>query len=69
MCRPDELKVTTSNGVVQIEGRHEETAPDGKTKLTRQFSRRSAVPSPYFKQKSKRNTLCINLKLINIGSS
>jgi hypothetical protein len=40
--RPDELKVTTSNGIVQIEGKHEETAPDGKTKLTRQFSRRSA---------------------------
>jgi hypothetical protein len=32
--------VTTSNGVVQIEGKHEETTPDGKTKLTRQFSRR-----------------------------
>lgn len=42
--RPDELKVTTFNGVVQIEGKHEETTPDGKTKLTRQFSRRYTLP-------------------------
>eukprot|EP00088_Acartia_fossae_P034918 TRINITY_DN358_c0_g1_i1.p1 TRINITY_DN358_c0_g1~~TRINITY_DN358_c0_g1_i1.p1 ORF type:complete len:226 (-),score=84.99 TRINITY_DN358_c0_g1_i1:69-746(-) len=43
--RPDELHVSYKNGVLSIEGKHEEKAEDGKHMVVRQFSRKYSVPS------------------------
>merc|ERR1712179_823875 len=42
--RPDELKVTVDEGVVCVEGRHEEKAEDGTKMVSRSFSRKYTLP-------------------------
>merc|ERR1712035_132150 len=42
--RPDELSVSVSNGVITIEGKHEEKAEDGSKMVSRQFSRKYTLP-------------------------
>jgi len=42
--RPDELKVMVENGVVCVEGRHEEKAEDGTKMVSRSFSRKYTLP-------------------------
>lgn len=42
--RPDELKVTVEEGVVCVEGRHEEKAEDGTKMVSRSFSRKYTLP-------------------------
>merc|ERR1711976_80131 len=37
--RPDELKVMVSDGVLTVEGKHEEKAEDGSKMVSRMFSR------------------------------
>jgi HSP20 family molecular chaperone IbpA len=38
--KPDELKVSVQEGMVVMEGRHEEKSEDGSRQTTRQFIRR-----------------------------
>jgi len=42
--RPDELKICVENGVVCVEGRHEEKAEDGSKMVSRSFSRKYTLP-------------------------
>jgi len=42
--RPDELKITVEEGVVCVEGRHEEKAEDGSKMVSRMFSRKYTLP-------------------------
>ena len=42
--RPDELSVSVSDGVVSVEGKHEEKAEDGSKMVSRQFSRKYTLP-------------------------
>jgi len=43
--RPDELKVSIDNGVVTVEGKHEEKAEDGSKMVSRMFSRKYTLPA------------------------
>merc|ERR1712098_3229 len=43
--RPDELRVNVANGVISVEGKHEEKAEDGRTMVLRQFSRKYSLPA------------------------
>merc|ERR1712154_665265 len=42
--RPDELKVSVSEGVLVVEGKHEEKAEDGSKMVSRMFSRKYSLP-------------------------
>jgi len=42
--KPDELRVTAGEGVVTIEGKHEERSEEGKVMVSRQFHRSFALP-------------------------
>merc|ERR1719290_2264 len=42
--RPDELSVSVSNGLVTVEGKHEEKAEDGSKMVSRQFVRKYSLP-------------------------
>lgn len=42
--RPDELKVSVSDGVLLVEGKHEEKAEDGSKMVSRMFSRKYSLP-------------------------
>eukprot|EP00092_Neocalanus_flemingeri_P003057 GFUD01003266.1.p1 GENE.GFUD01003266.1~~GFUD01003266.1.p1 ORF type:complete len:222 (+),score=86.48 GFUD01003266.1:425-1090(+) len=43
--RPDELNVSIDNGVVTVEGKHEEKAEDGSKMVSRVFSRKYTLPA------------------------
>merc|ERR1712212_1075327 len=43
--RPDELNVSTADGAVTIQGKHEEKAEDGTKMLSRQFVRKYTLPA------------------------
>jgi len=42
--KPDELKVEVENGVVRVEGRHQEKSESGQVMVSRQFARQYALP-------------------------
>merc|ERR1712107_796125 len=42
--RPDELKVMVNDGVLTVEGNHEEKAEDGSKMVSRMFSRKYTLP-------------------------
>merc|ERR1719270_1957472 len=42
--RPDELSVSVSDGVLRVEGKHEEKAEDGSKMVSRMFSRKYTLP-------------------------
>merc|ERR1712018_599363 len=42
--RPDELKVMVNDGVLTVEGKHEEKAEDGSKMVSRMFSRKYTLP-------------------------
>merc|ERR1712088_877346 len=42
--KPDELKVSVSDGVLMVEGKHEEKAEDGSKMVSRMFSRKYTLP-------------------------
>merc|ERR1711910_180373 len=42
--KPDELKVEVDNGVVRVEGRHQEKSQSGQVMVSRQFARQYALP-------------------------
>ena len=42
--KPDELKVEVENGVVRVEGRHQEKSQSGQVMVSRQFARQYALP-------------------------
>lgn len=41
---PEDLKVTVNDDYLSLEGRHEERSPDGSRYVSRQFSRKYALP-------------------------
>merc|ERR1711951_328159 len=43
--RPDELNVSVLNGVISVEGKHEEKAEDGTKMVSRQFIRKYTLPA------------------------
>merc|ERR1712038_1634722 len=43
--RPDELRVNVSDGVISVEGKHEENSEDGRKMVSRQFSRKYSLPA------------------------
>merc|ERR1712080_385625 len=43
--RPDELRVNVENGVICVEGKHEENSEDGRKMVSRQFSRKYSLPA------------------------
>merc|ERR1719400_2212485 len=43
--RPDELSVAVSDGVLVVEGKHEEKAEDGSKMVARSFSRKYSLPA------------------------
>merc|ERR1711990_1338651 len=43
--RPDELSVSVSDGVLAVEGKHEEKAEDGSKMVARSFSRKYSLPA------------------------
>merc|ERR1719402_1880596 len=43
--RPDELIVNTGEGVISVEGKHEEKSEDGRRMVLRQFSRKYSLPA------------------------
>merc|ERR1711881_351500 len=43
--RPDEIKVLVREGVVTVEGKHEEISEDGEKLVSRQFSRKYSLPA------------------------
>jgi len=43
--RPDELSVAVSEGVLVVEGKHEEKAEDGSKMVSRSFSRKYSLPA------------------------
>merc|ERR1712115_118350 len=43
--RPDELSVAVSDGVLVVEGKHEEKAEDGSKMVSRSFSRKYSLPA------------------------
>jgi HSP20 family molecular chaperone IbpA len=42
--RPDELSITVGDGVISVEGKHEEQSDDGRKMVSRQFSRKYSLP-------------------------
>ena len=42
--RPDELRVNVGNGVISVEGKHEEKSQDGHKMVSRMFSRKYGLP-------------------------
>merc|ERR1712020_664657 len=42
--RPDELRVNVGEGIISVEGKHEEKSEDGQTMVLRQFSRKYSLP-------------------------
>jgi len=42
--KPDELKVTAGQGVITVEGKHEEKSQAGQVMVARQFSRSYGLP-------------------------
>merc|ERR1712184_142168 len=42
--RPDELRVNVGEGIISVEGKHEEKSEDGRTMVLRQFSRKYSLP-------------------------
>merc|ERR1711862_705562 len=54
--RPDELKVSVSDGVLMVEGKHEEKAEDGSKMVSRMFSRKYTLP-PSTKQEEVASNL------------
>merc|ERR1711972_907111 len=42
--KPDELKVEVENGVVRVEGLHQEKSESGQVMVSRQFARQYALP-------------------------
>jgi len=54
--RPDELRVNVASGVISVEGKHEEKAEDGRTMVSRQFSRKYSLPAG-----AKQETVVSNL--------
>merc|ERR1719290_729099 len=43
--RPDELRVNVENGVISVEGKHEEKSEDGRKMVSKQFSRKYSLPA------------------------
>merc|ERR1712054_467334 len=43
--RPDELRVNVGEGVISVEGKHEEKSDDGRRMVLRQFSRKYSLPT------------------------
>jgi len=43
--RPDELRVSVTNNIISIEGRHEEKSEDGNKMVSRQFNRKYSLPA------------------------
>merc|ERR1712077_63824 len=43
--RPDELRVNVQDGVISVEGKHEEKSEDGRKMVSRQFSRKYSLPA------------------------
>jgi len=43
--KPDELKVQVKEGVLKVEGKHEEKSEDGQVMVSRQFSRSYGLPT------------------------
>merc|ERR1711983_539177 len=43
--RPDELKVMVNDGILTVEGKHEEKAEDGSKMVSRMFSRKYTLPA------------------------
>jgi len=43
--KPSELKILVKNGIITIEGKHEEKAEDGSKMVSRQFIRRYTLPA------------------------
>ena len=43
--RPDELRVNVGNGVISVEGKHEEKSQDGHKMVSRMFSRKYSLPA------------------------
>merc|ERR1712165_233307 len=54
--RPDELSVSVSDGVLVVEGKHEEKAEDGTKMVSRMFSRKYTLP-PSTKQEEVASNL------------
>merc|ERR1711983_296320 len=54
--RPDELSVSVSDGVLRVEGKHEEKAEDGSKMVSRMFSRQYTLP-PSTKQEEVASNL------------
>merc|ERR1712170_261922 len=54
--RPDELSVSVSDGVLRVEGKHEEKAEDGSKMVSRMFSRKYTLP-PSTKQEEVASNL------------
>merc|ERR1719158_2427644 len=54
--RPDELSVSVSDGVLAVEGKHEEKAEDGSKMVSRMFSRKYTLP-PSTKQEEVASNL------------
>merc|ERR1719411_2294355 len=54
--RPDELKVCVNEGVLVVEGKHEERAEDGTKMVSRMFSRKYTLP-PSAKQEEVASNL------------
>merc|ERR1711986_45639 len=54
--RPDELKVCVNDGVLVVEGKHEERAEDGTKMVSRMFSRKYTLP-PSAKQEEVASNL------------
>merc|ERR1712165_529879 len=42
--RPDELRVNVGEGIISVEGKHEEKSKDGRTMVLRQFARKYSLP-------------------------
>jgi len=43
--RPDELRVNVQDGVISVEGKHEENSEDGRKMVSKQFSRKYSLPA------------------------
>merc|ERR1711933_252026 len=61
--RPDELKVCVNDGVLVVEGKHEERAEDGTKMVSRMFSRKYTLP-PSAKQEEVASNLSSDVVLV-----
>ena len=43
--KPDELKVSTGQGMISVEGKHEEKSQAGQVMVARQFSKKYSLPA------------------------